>query len=242
VVHVFKRPFPLTMRVVWPLSVLMVLIPAYVFGPEFTAQRSQPWPELALDRMAPVQPAWAVIYASHLLFVLFPALILREEEQIRRTLWAIVMVWAVGVAFFVVFPTVLHRPAPDPDGGFFAWSLRVVHAADRPYNCFPSLHVAHAFVSAFACHPIHRGVGLGCGVWATLIGISAVFTKQHYVADVLAGVLLAWLAWRLFLRGHSSLTIPRFERRAAPVLLLATIGCWSVVVVGFGSYYWLCVR
>ena len=64
------------------------------------------------------------------------------------------------------------------------------------------------------------------------------FTKQHYVADVLAGVLLAWLAWRLFLRGYSSPTIPRCEKRAAPVLLLATIGCWSIVVAGFGSYYW----
>lgn len=241
-IQVLERPFPLTMRVVFPLLVLMVLVPAYVFVPEFTAQRSRDWPELALDRAVPVQPAWAVIYGSHLMFVLFPALLLREEEHIRRTLWAIVMVWAVAVAFFLVSPTVIHRPALNEAEGFFVWSLGVVYGADRPYNCFPSLHVAHAFVSAFACHSVHRGVGLGCVAWAALIGVSTVFTKQHYVADVLAGILLAGLTWRLLRRGSIRPTLPSAEQRAAPVLLLATVGCWTIVVAGFATYYWLRVR
>jgi membrane-associated phospholipid phosphatase len=31
-----------------------------------------------------------------------------------------------------------------------------------------------------------------------LIGLSCVFTKQHYLVDVPAGAALAWLAYRVF--------------------------------------------
>lgn len=52
--------------------------------------------------------------------------------------------------------------------GFAVWGLRALYRADPPCNCFPSLHVAHSFVSA-------------------LVAMSTVFIKQHYVLDVIAG-------------------------------------------------------
>ena len=73
--------------------------------------------------------------------------------------------------------------------GFAAWSLRLLYDIDTPYGCFPSLHVAWAFVSALTCYRVHAGVGWVAAGWATLIAVSTLYTKQHYVVDVIAGAL-----------------------------------------------------
>jgi membrane-associated phospholipid phosphatase len=51
-------------------------------------------------------------------------------------------------------------------------------------------------VAAFACYRVHRVVGVAAIIWAGLIGVSTVYTKQHYVVDVPAGVALALVAYR----------------------------------------------
>ena len=237
VVEMLTRPYPLSIRVVVPAVALMLLVPFYLVIAELTAGRTLHMPELALDRMVPVQPAWSLVYASHLLFVLFPVLVIRQEEQIHRTILAYLTVWIVGYLFFLVYPTMIQRPANVLEGGFFPWSLRLVYSADPPRNCFPSLHVAHSFVSALTCYRVHRGVGIASGLWASLIGISTVFTKQHYIADVIAGIFLACMAYAVFLRGCPRETIPELDRRVAPVLMLALIGIYGLVVVGFWVFY-----
>ena len=107
---------------------------------------------------------------------------------------------------------------------------------DPPYNCFPSLHVAHSFVSALTCLRLHRRLGGVALVAASLVGLSTLFTKQHYVVDVVAGAALAYAAYRLFLSGYARERIPRLDRRLAPavstalgtVVGRAVVGVWLV--------------
>ena len=80
---------------------------------------------------------------------------------------------------FLLYPTMAPRPANVIGEGFVPWSLRFLYSADSPYNCSPSLHVAHSFVSALPCYRLHRSVGIAAGVCASLIGVSTLFTKQH---------------------------------------------------------------
>lgn len=49
-------------------------------------------PALALDRVLPVQPIWTLTYGSLYFAVFLPMVVLRHEEHIRRTLWALVMI------------------------------------------------------------------------------------------------------------------------------------------------------
>ncbi len=228
--EMLTRPYPLRMRVVLPAVTLMVLIPFYLVIAAVTADQTLHAPELALDRMVPVQPAWSVIYLSYLLSPFLPLLILRQEEHIRRTFLAWLMVWSVGYVFFLVYPTVAPRADEVEGNGFFAWFLQGIYDADPPRNCFPSLHVATAFVAALTCGRVHRGVGLVAILWATLIAASTVFTKQHYVADVIAGMFLAGAAYGLFLRNCPRVPIPELDRRAAPFLMLGLFGMYGLFV------------
>ena len=233
------RPFPLRRRVVVPAVALMLLVPCYLVIAAVTRGRTLHLPELALDRIVSVQPAWAPIYLSYFLFPFLPMLVIRQEELIRRTFLAWLMVWIVGYACFLVYPTILPRPIGEIGEGFFAWFLRGIYDADAPRNCFPSLHVASPFVAALACWRVHRGVGLAAGLWASLIALSTVFTKQHYVADVVAGILLAGVAYAVFLRNCPRVAAPESDRRAAPLLMLGLIGTYGLVVAGLWVAYLL---
>lgn len=229
-----NRPY----RVTIPMVVLVLLVPFYIFIAELMPGRTLHVPELALDRVIPLQPTWALVYGSLYLFlILLPVLVVRQEEQIRRTVLAYLMVWIAAYACFLVYPTMAPRPAEVIGEGFGAWGLRFLYSADPPYNCFPSLHVAHSFVSALACYRVHRGVGIAAALCASLVGVSTLFTKQHYVLDVIAGMFLACVAYAVFLRNDPREEIPELDRSLAPVLALGILGILGFGVVCFWVVY-----
>lgn len=230
-----SRPY----RVPIPMVLLAALVPLYVFIPVLLPTRSRYAPELALDRAFPLVPIWALVYgALYLFLILLPIFVVRQDEQIQRTVFAYLLIWITAYGFFVVYPTVAPRPARVVGEGFAVWGLRVLYSTDPPYNCFPSLHVAHSFVSALACGRVHRGVGIFATLCATLVAMSTVFTKQHYILDVIAGVLLAFVAYVAFLRKDPREEIPASDRAVAPALAVCLMG---LVVIGMTGY-WLAYR
>jgi membrane-associated phospholipid phosphatase len=219
------RPYPVSL----PLIVLVSLVPFYIFLAELAREGTLHAPELAWDRFLPLEPAWALVYGPLYLFlILLPVFVIRQEEPIRRTVFAYLLVWITAYICFLLYPTRASRPDQVIGDGFALWGLKFLYSADPPYNCFPSLHVAHSCVSALACHRVHRGVGITAALAAGLVGISTLFTKQHYVADVIAGVFLASIAYILFLRSDPREAIPELDRRLAPFLALVVAG-----IVGF---------
>jgi len=226
------RPYPVT----WPMVVLVSMVPFYLVIARWSRQGPTHRPELPLDRVLPLLPEWALIYgALYLFLILLPVFLVQQQDMIRRTVWAYIVVWTVGYAGFLLYPTVAPRPDTVAGEGFAAWGLRFLYEADPPYNCFPSIHVAHSFVSALACVRVHRTVGrvaLGC---AALVALSTLFTKQHYVVDVVAGTLLAFAAYALFLRNGVRAAVPDSDRRVAPGLAL----CVSGLVACALAVYWV---
>ena len=219
-------------------SALVSLAPMYFVIAILTRGRPTFMPEIGLDRSIPLRPAWMLVYGSLYVFVvILPLLVVRERTLIRRAMQAYLMVMLVAYAGFLLYPTSGPRTDDVAGGGFAGWTLRLVYSLDPPYNCFPSLHVAYAFVSALTCYRIHRGVGLFASVWAALIGISTLYTKQHYFADVIAGALMAFVAYALFLRPHRRETITDGDVRRAPLRAAAAGGAFAVMVAAFWLAY-----
>lgn len=219
---------------------LMLLVPGYLFIAKRVAFGTLHAPMLPWDRAVPLQPVWALIYGALYMFMIaLPVIVVREEEHIRRTFWAYLAVWITAYVCFFVYPTVAPRPPSVVGDGFAVWGLRFLYDADPPYNCFPSLHVAHSFVSALTCYRLQRRLGLAALLCASLVAVSTLFTKQHYIADVIAGILLAFAAYVIILRGYPRQNIPELDRRLAPVLALGVLAVIAVGVVGFWIAYQL---
>lgn len=228
------RPYRVT-----PAMVLLVsLVPVYLLIAERTHMVPAAMPELGLDRLIPLVPTWALVYgALYLFLILLPVFVLQDRDLIDRTVRAYLSVWLLSFAVFILYPTVAPRPDEVEGTGFAAWGLRFLYDADPPYNCFPSLHVAHSVVSALACARVHRPLGCFAMLCAVLVATSTLFIKQHYAADVLVGALLAVVACAVFFRGHSRENVPERERRPAPALALVVTGIVGAVMVVYWAMY-----
>lgn len=219
-------------------STFVSLAPFYFVIGQLTRNRTTYLPEIALDRAVPVEPAWLLVYASLYIFVIvLPVLVVRQRELFRRGLQGYLTVMLVAYAGFLLFPTAAPRPQEVSGTGFGASSLRLLYDLDPPYNCFPSLHVAYSFVAALTCWRVHRGVGIAAAVWAALIGVSTLYTKQHYVADVIVGALSAYPAYLLFLRSYPREAVAELDRRRAPARALMAAGIFGIMVVCFWTAY-----
>jgi membrane-associated phospholipid phosphatase len=219
-------------------STFVSLLPMYFVIGDLTRNWTMHAPEVALDRLISVQPGWTLVYASLYVFIVpLPLLVVRQRDLFRRALQAYLGVMLVSYAGFVLYPTVAPRPSGGLGDGFAAWSLQLIYALDQPYGCFPSLHVAYSFVSALTCHRVHRGVGLAATVWAALIGVSTLYTKQHYVVDVAGGVAAALAAYALFLRPYPREAVDEIDRLRAPARSLAVVGIFLLMVGGFWMAY-----
>ena len=222
------RPQPVT----FPMVLLFSLIPCYIFVGMAVAGRPAIVPALGIDRALPVRAEWSLVYFSLFLAALLPFFVVHQQQLVHRTILAFLSVWLVGLSCFLLFPTVSSRAARGPLGdGFNDWLLRAIYSSDVKYNCLPSLHVAQVYLAAFACNIVHRGVGRVAFVWATLVAVSTLFTKQHYVLDVVSGFALAVAAYAVFLRSFPREAIPAHEQRYAPVMAAGAFAVYAMMVL-----------
>ena len=78
VAETLTRPYRLSA----PMVALMALVPFYIFIAQLMPGRRLHVLELALDRVLPLQPAWALVYgALYLFLIVLPVLVVRQEDQ-----------------------------------------------------------------------------------------------------------------------------------------------------------------
>ena len=144
----------------------------------------------------PLKPEFAAIYLGVHVFGVIPFCVLPETRLLRRHLLGAVLIVLLSAIAWVALPVRLDRPTvPVEAVGFGAWLLRGIHSVDPTTNCFPSAHCA---IAVYAAIGLRFGRSRMLFIWgiatATMICISTVMTRQHYVADVASGAVLAALA------------------------------------------------
>lgn len=226
-----REPYPNSV----PAILLALIIPGYHVIVMINRGRETHMPELALDRAISVEPVWMLAYGSVWIFAFLPVFVVRNPALTRRTMFAALAVIVIAYVGFLIYPTVLPR-AEKVGEGFFEKSLEVIYSLDPPYNCFPSLHVAWAFVAALSSYRVHRGVGLVALAWAAIIGVSTLYTEQHYVVDVIGGIAIACLAYLLFLRSYPREAIAEVDRRLAPKRALRAVWLYAAIVAFLWAY------
>jgi membrane-associated phospholipid phosphatase len=70
-------------------------------------------------------------------------------------------------------------------------------AGPNPVAAMPSLHMALTFIIAFIAWRFHAVAGVVALLYAAAMGFVLVYLGEHYVVDLLAGLLTAIVAWKL---------------------------------------------
>lgn len=157
--------------------------------------------ETALDRLVPFFAPSAAIYLGCYLFWAMNYILLarQKKEDVCRFFAGDFLSRVICLFFYLVFPTTNVRPEVVPEG-FWNQVMIWLYSVDAADNLFPSIH---CLVSWF-CYIGIRGrkdipvwyQGFSC-IFALLICISTLTTKQHVIADVAGGILTAELCLRI---------------------------------------------
>ena len=135
-------------------------------------------------------PAAVWLYLS---WYVAPLLILRTDRtRFRRAAVAVLVSFLACAAGWSLLPVSMDRPRLDGGGGPSIVALRAVYAIDPPSGLFPSFHAALAAIIVRV--PWRSRLARAAqAAWMCAICVSCLLTKQHYVLDVLSGVVVGLL-------------------------------------------------
>lgn len=163
--------------------------------------------ETAIDRMIPLVP-WtlSIYFGCYVIWIINYILIAREDrESVCRFFAADVVARLVCFVFFLCLPTANVRPEITGDG-FWNEGMRFLYQMDNADNLFPSIHCLTSWFSYIGIRgreEIPRWYRAFSCAAAVAVFLSTLTTKQHVLADVAAGVLLAEITW--WAAGHTRL-------------------------------------
>jgi hypothetical protein len=151
-----------------------------------------------IDERIPFWPAWAWVYS----FLYYPAIlylnwIVANARQFTLMAFSYIALLFMQMACFYLFPveTPTHWRHVNTGRKASEKFLLFVQKFDAPSNCFPSMHVSVAMLTA-----LHAQGTLGPWVFAfpLLIALSCIFTKQHYLVDLPFGALLGAVGYWIY--------------------------------------------
>lgn len=158
-------------------------------------------PKLFLD-IVPVWPVWVVpyvlCYPLWLVSILW-AMFKMDDRMFRSFILAFIITCAVSVSIFISVPTYVPQ-AEIAGSDIFSSILRYIHENWGRYNAIPSGHIYITALLAFfyiRWYPDQKSFWIAILV---IVSFSTLFTAQHYVVDILAGLLVAFVGYYLGLR------------------------------------------
>jgi membrane-associated phospholipid phosphatase len=193
-----------------------------------------------IDRKIPLIPQFIWPYLLCYVFPLLPLLVVKDSHRLNRTLLSIIIANLSAFILYLVFPVAF--PRPELGQGLSEDMLSFLYRVDfyPGANKLPSLHVTFAWMVYLACRGQRFGKFGNTFIFliAMLITISALFVKQHVIADVVIGMVWALASWSLAAMFYKSLIDPHMEprvglkemiRKVTPLMITFAIVIFSVI-------------
>lgn len=146
-----------------------------------------------LDTIIPIIPIWSIPYLLWMFcwfWLCLLAAIKMPDDLYRSFSYANMIVILSAMLVYVFYPTYVIRPTINGIG-FGVDILRWLYSNDGLYNAFPSGHIYLAVLTAVF---YSRWVPETRWVWIIVIPIvvlSTLLTGQHYILDIIGGVVFA---------------------------------------------------
>lgn len=184
-------------KVIW--TILLYLLFIYLYG--FTQYHIH-FPVIALsqsklDLLIGFDQRWAVVYLTLFIMIGFGSLTLSNAKDFFNFILLYCCIFFTAIAIFYFFPTSVERPEINKKN--FLYNL--ILEFDLSTNCFPSLHASFCIISM---HTFYKNTKelmyrnfycLLMLLWVLLIFFAILKIKQHYLIDLLGGILnsILWI-------------------------------------------------
>lgn len=139
---------------------------------------------------------------------------LRQPQLFRHFMSALALSLAVGLCIYFLIPSNPPWLAPEPinspsaapvyrvmesvgrqlGAGLYNASYRVI-GESNPIAAMPSIHMAVTFLIVFPLFRAGRWWSIAAWVYCALMAYALVYLGEHYVVDIIVGVLITTYAW-----------------------------------------------
>lgn len=179
----------------------------------------------AVDQQIPFLEIFVVPYVLWyaFIFLMFVYFCIYDRTIYYRTLLSFCAGMLVCYVIYFFFQTTVPRPELMSDG-IFTKMVQYVYGADQPFNCFPSIHVLSSYLMILGIRhsklwTIKKDIIVSTISYSIIL--STLFVKQHVVLDVVAGILLGSLLFKLFYYLEAE-TVSNFFKRMFKTKLQST--------------------
>jgi membrane-associated phospholipid phosphatase len=195
---------------------------------------------LQLDTRIPFVAAFVWPYLLGYLYPLLPYFALKDWHRFNVAVLAVILGNLAAYAVYFLYPLAFSKPVLGPGLADRVLAYHTRLDFDPGANKLPSFHVAAVWIAVLACRKqrLGRWGDAAAIAGAVLVSVSTLFVKKHVILDVLAGFLLASLAWfaarRLYpaLSGHATDAVEGFKRmvrKVGPAALACLIVLFTLV-------------
>ena len=147
-------------------------------------------------------PFWGwMVYAYNMfypfLIISFYLIYKADEKAYFKAFLASIIGVLICDTIYLFMPTIMYRPVTPNYDPLTNLVLKITFFFDEPpLNCFPSLHCLFSFQEIFSV--IRSKSSTKRKIWisicSTIIILSTLFIKQHYIYDVISAFLICIIA------------------------------------------------
>jgi membrane-associated phospholipid phosphatase len=152
--------------------------------------------QLPLDKLIPLIPVFVVPYLLALplwiLSVIFFNYTQAKSVALRFSLGFIIAALLSAVIYIIV-PTFVSLRPEIVGNDLLSVLLRNLYANDLAYNAAPSGHTFFTVLWFLVVYRLKPGLWWLWGIISATIIVSTLFTRQHNLLDVVAGIIFAFI-------------------------------------------------
>ena len=179
-----------------PYLLFLLVIPLLAVIYQLLNNRTQKAMDIStsIDQAIPFLPIFIIPYIlwyaymfCYLIYFCF-----KDTKVYIKTLLLIVIAELICFVIYFFFQTTVPRPTIVSDN-FLNNLVQWIYTKDRPFNCFPSIHVLTTFAVMLASLHIknkHLLNTLCIHISGSFIIISTLFVKQHVIFDMIGSMFL----------------------------------------------------
>lgn len=179
------------------LLLLLFLLAKSLYVP-LNHRTSRHYWKMPVDDRIPLLPWFVIPYVGFIPYIALSIALAWNTAYIVPFLESLSIACLTASVFWYFFPNGVKRPIVD--GKDLLHRLLVyIYKNDHDTNGFPSAHVFITLICAYYLSVAHFTYSIQSWIFAVLIVLSTIFTKQHYVVDIIGGIVVFGFSVAIFL-------------------------------------------
>lgn len=147
---------------------------------------------IKLDNIIPFSSIFIIPYVYWYVYIIlgFIFILVNSRKNYMRAFISFFIGMCTCYLVYYLYPTEITRPIIQ-NNNILNYLVNIIYLADKPVNCFPSLHVLTTyFIMRYTKYKDSKKNFYYTQIIGILIILSTLFIKQHFVMDVIGAIIL----------------------------------------------------